>query len=76
MAYDKCYHQACDGIDNLDVSAWIVNTKGAAHGIATYARSLEGIPRQPRASALEVQATKLFYNQRPYLTCGGEDSLA
>lgn len=72
VAYDKCYHQACDGIDNLNIPAWIVNAKGAAHGIATYAQSLKGIPREPRAPAREVQATKLSYDQRRHLACGGE----
>ena len=70
IAYDKCYHQACDGINNLNVPAWVVSTKGAAHGIATYARSLKGIPRGPRAPAREVQATKLSYDQQGHLACG------
>ncbi|KAF5348773.1 hypothetical protein D9756_009741 [Leucocoprinus leucothites] len=45
VAYDDCYHQACDTLDNLNVTAWVQNTKGAAHAVATYSKSLEGIPR-------------------------------
>ncbi|KAJ3565250.1 hypothetical protein NP233_g7753 [Leucocoprinus birnbaumii] len=45
VAYDKCYHQACDTMNNLDVTAWVHNTKGAAHAIAVYSNSLDGIPR-------------------------------
>lgn len=25
--YDHCYHQLCDGVDNLDLAAWEVTTK-------------------------------------------------
>ncbi|KAL0958967.1 hypothetical protein HGRIS_014279 [Hohenbuehelia grisea] len=45
IAYDPCYHQACDGIENLDTNALLVNTKAAGHAIATYANTLRGIPR-------------------------------
>ncbi|KAL0948615.1 hypothetical protein HGRIS_010424 [Hohenbuehelia grisea] len=43
--YDPCYHQACDTIENLNTKALLFNAKGAAHAIATYANSLEAIPR-------------------------------
>ena len=73
IPYDKCYHQACDGIDNLNVKAWVVNAKAAAHAIATYARSLEGIPR-PRASSegKTLKMTTLSYDQRLHQACGHE----
>ena len=25
--YDPCYHQLCDGVGNLNLTAWVVNTK-------------------------------------------------
>ncbi len=28
--YDPCYHQLCDDISNLNVTAWVVNTKVCA----------------------------------------------
>ncbi|CAZ84202.1 unnamed protein product [Tuber melanosporum] len=45
VAYDRNYHKAGDNIDNLNLGAWIQNTKAAAHAIATYARSTETIPK-------------------------------
>ncbi|KAF5355860.1 hypothetical protein D9756_004332 [Leucocoprinus leucothites] len=45
VPYDACYHHACDALDNLNVTAWVNNTKAIAHVLATYATSLEGIPR-------------------------------
>ncbi|KXN86151.1 putative leucine aminopeptidase 2 [Leucoagaricus sp. SymC.cos] len=45
VPYDICYHQSCDTTDNLNVPAWIQNTKAISHAIATYATSLKGIPR-------------------------------
>lgn len=44
--YDPCYHQLCDDVSNLNMTAWEVNTKLIAHSVATYARSLEGFPER------------------------------
>ncbi|KAF2730638.1 Zn-dependent exopeptidase [Polyplosphaeria fusca] len=44
--YDPCYHQLCDDVGNVNVSAWVVNTKLIAHSVATYAESLEGFPKR------------------------------
>ncbi|KAG0634066.1 hypothetical protein HOY80DRAFT_1140957 [Tuber brumale] len=44
VAFDRNYHKAGD-IDNLNLDAWIQNTKAAAHAIATYARSTKTIPK-------------------------------
>jgi aminopeptidase Y len=44
--YDPCYHQLCDDVGNVNVTAWVVNTKLIAHSVATYARSLEGFPKR------------------------------
>ena len=52
IAYDPCYHQACDGIDNLNTTTLLVNTKAAAHLIATYSNSLAGIPRSRNQTVL------------------------
>ena len=30
--YDPCYHQSCDTVANLNMTAWEVNTKVSAHG--------------------------------------------
>ena len=66
--FDPCYHQLCDGVDNLALDAWVINTKVClnpcppiiftnfakliAHSVATYGASLEDFPK--RAAKLEV----------------------
>ncbi len=70
IAYDHCYHQACDTIDNLSLPAWVNNAKAAAHGIATYARSLEGIPRTPKPPV--VSRAVLRPDRRAHEACGHE----
>jgi len=52
QAYDPNYHKAGDIITNLNVGAWVRNTKAFAHAIATYSNSLEGIPRPVKRSVL------------------------
>lgn len=44
VAFDSCYHQACDDIFNLNYVAWMMNSKLIAHAVGTYASSLEGFP--------------------------------
>ncbi|KAF8246415.1 Zn-dependent exopeptidase [Wilcoxina mikolae CBS 423.85] len=46
VAYDINYHQPGDTLENTNLGAWIQNTKALAHSMATYARSLEGFPRE------------------------------
>ena len=36
-AYDGCYHQACDDLDNIDMTALDLNVKAIAHVLGTYA---------------------------------------
>ncbi|PFH47687.1 hypothetical protein AMATHDRAFT_151509 [Amanita thiersii Skay4041] len=57
IAYDPCYHQSCDTVQNLNATAWVANTKAGGHAIATFARSLEGIPR-PRNSTSRLALPK------------------
>jgi len=67
--YDPCYHQLCDDISNLNVTAWVVNTKLISHSVATYARSLKGFPKRELEAPLKstvyrektkYQGSKLF----------------
>jgi len=53
--FDRCYHQACDTIDNLNLHARVIMTKAAAHVLATYANSLQGIPGKTAESFVKVQ---------------------
>ncbi|CZT19290.1 probable leupeptin-inactivating enzyme 1 precursor [Ramularia collo-cygni] len=52
--YDPCYHQLCDDVGNVNVTAWVVNTQLIAHSVATYARSFDGFPNRTDAKAAGV----------------------
>ncbi|KAH6665511.1 putative leucine aminopeptidase 2 [Halenospora varia] len=66
VAYDVCYHSACDNYENLNVGAWIQMTKAIAHMTATFARSFELLPpkkvgrREAEASVSDKAAGKLW----------------
>ncbi|RDA92024.1 hypothetical protein CP533_0997 [Ophiocordyceps camponoti-saundersi (nom. inval.)] len=53
--FDPCYHQACDDIDNLNMTAWETNTKLMAHTLASLALSLDGFPKR---EPVKVEAAK------------------
>lgn len=44
VAYDECYHSACDNAKNVNVGAWIQMTKAIAHMTATFATSFDLLP--------------------------------
>ncbi|RXW24391.1 hypothetical protein EST38_g1495 [Candolleomyces aberdarensis] len=76
VAYDRCYHQLCDNLENLFVDAWERNSKAIAYSIATYAQGIEGIPRTPRPPTRTLRVSKLSYEQRLHLTCDHDDDAA
>jgi Zn-dependent M28 family amino/carboxypeptidase len=43
IAYDPCYHSACDTLDNLDLDALEINSDAMAYVIYLYASGREGI---------------------------------
>jgi Zn-dependent M28 family amino/carboxypeptidase len=43
VAYDPCYHQACDTFDNVSLEALDVNADAIAHATLTYAMSTEAV---------------------------------
>ncbi|EME48633.1 hypothetical protein DOTSEDRAFT_119156, partial [Dothistroma septosporum NZE10] len=49
--YDPCYHQLCDDVGNVNVTAWEINTKLIAHSVATYAKSFDGFPERTNIAA-------------------------
>lgn len=55
IPFDPCYHQLCDGVDNLNVTAWEVSTKLIAHSVATYAESLDGFPKRTSLETTSVE---------------------
>ena len=44
IAYDPNYHQAGDTPDNLELDAFLLNTRSAANSVALYATDLSSIP--------------------------------
>ncbi|MEQ4714774.1 M20/M25/M40 family metallo-hydrolase [Nonomuraea sp. B19D2] len=58
VAYDACYHQACDTIANINDTALDVDADAIADSIARYAVNLRSIPPRtaPAAAALAAKA--------------------
>ena len=55
MAYDKCYHQACDTITNLNSQALFELGDAAAHATLTLALSRTGLfPDGSRQAQVKV----------------------
>lgn len=48
MAHDPNYHSAGDNVTNLDFGAFFQMTKGIAHSVAVFGRSLEGFPERDK----------------------------
>ncbi|KAF8464894.1 hypothetical protein BDZ91DRAFT_697546 [Kalaharituber pfeilii] len=75
--YDPNYHKAGDTVKNCNVGAWITNTKGIAHAIATYATSTETIPkRAPTAGKAKREIPPKRKAHLHHSHCGHEDLLA
>jgi hypothetical protein len=43
MAYDPCYHQACDTFANINLSAFDTNSDAVAFSVLQFAMSTEDI---------------------------------
>ncbi|KAI5965173.1 APE3 [Candida pseudojiufengensis] len=44
--FDPCYHQLCDDLNNVNYTAWELNTQLIGHSVATYAKSFDGFPKR------------------------------
>ncbi|RXW24388.1 hypothetical protein EST38_g1496 [Candolleomyces aberdarensis] len=75
VAYDVCYHLACDVVENLNVDVWERNSKAIAHSVASYALSIEGIPREQRPPVRSLRVSKLSYEERLHLSCDHDDDI-
>lgn len=53
VAYDPCYHQACDDMTNLNVDALDEMSDAAAHATLTYANA-KSRPGEPQAQSLRA----------------------
>ncbi|PYH92421.1 Zn-dependent exopeptidase [Aspergillus ellipticus CBS 707.79] len=60
--YDPCYHQLCDTVANLNLTAWEWNTKLVAHSIATYAKSFDGFPKRVEETSISSFAEEPKYH--------------
>ncbi|MEU7003071.1 M28 family metallopeptidase [Nonomuraea sp. NPDC046570] len=57
VAFDACYHAACDNITNINMTALDFNSDAIAYSTATYAFDLSGIPdRNAAARSMTAQA--------------------
>jgi Zn-dependent M28 family amino/carboxypeptidase len=56
VAYDVNYHLAGDTIKNINMGAWIQNTKAIAHAVATYGRSFESLGIGKRSEHLQKRS--------------------
>ncbi|KAL9112651.1 MAG: hypothetical protein Q9187_007747, partial [Circinaria calcarea] len=75
VAYDVNYHGAGDTVKNLNMDAWIQNSKAIAHSVATYGVSFDSLPPKtsPRVRSLERALPKRIHR---HSACGGEEVYA
>jgi Zn-dependent M28 family amino/carboxypeptidase len=64
VAYDHCYHQACDTFDNVDLGVLDLNSDSIANAVIKYAKSTESVNgvhgnghHQAPAAAAAAEAT-------------------
>lgn len=57
IPFDPCYHELCDDTNNVNYTAWILNTKLIAHSVATYAASFKGFPERTPIDILSLPAS-------------------
>ncbi|CAG9944055.1 unnamed protein product [Clonostachys rosea f. rosea IK726] len=60
--YDPCYHQLCDDLSNVNITAWEVNTKLIAHSVAVYALSFDGFPKRTKEVEVKTYDEKVKYH--------------
>jgi Zn-dependent M28 family amino/carboxypeptidase len=80
IAYDPCYHLACDTIDNINMEVFDVNLDAVAFTTMTYAYSTEsvnGVPgkRVPGPASNVFGSSASFSNPSGGLTPGGGGGL-
>ncbi|SCU98354.1 LADA_0H12442g1_1 [Lachancea dasiensis] len=70
--FDKCYHELCDDVSNLNWDAFLTNTQLIAYSVAHFADSLEDFPE--RDTNETVSTFGVGYNY-PYAYKGGANLL-
>ncbi|KAI0025415.1 Zn-dependent exopeptidase [Xylariomycetidae sp. FL0641] len=62
--YDPCYHQLCDDVGNVNMTAWLINTQLVAHSVATFAVSFDGFPERSNTTAAATYEAETVYHGR------------
>ncbi|KAI9933724.1 hypothetical protein ASPWEDRAFT_105410 [Aspergillus wentii DTO 134E9] len=62
VAFDPCYHQLCDDVGNVNLTAWEWSTKLISHSVATYAVSFDGFPERTGVKSQAFDATPSKYH--------------
>ncbi|OIW30705.1 aminopeptidase Y [Coniochaeta ligniaria NRRL 30616] len=62
--YDPCYHQLCDDVSNVNLTAWEVNTKLVAHSVATFAVSFKGFPERTDVAAGAYEKSVKYHGHK------------
>ncbi|KAH9886796.1 Zn-dependent exopeptidase [Xylariomycetidae sp. FL2044] len=62
--YDPCYHQLCDDVGNVNMTAWLLNTQLVAHSVATFALSFDGFPERTGSELIGSYAEAPMYHGR------------
>ncbi|NOH71948.1 M28 family peptidase [Vibrio pectenicida] len=70
VAYDKCYHQACDDINNINHSAIYKNTQAMAYATTYYALSEQLFPDTPDESKSKAILTSSVSQPKEKLRIG------
>ncbi|KAF7591623.1 Leucyl aminopeptidase yscIV [Aspergillus hancockii] len=66
VAWDANYHAAGDNVTNLNPEAFLINSKATAFAVATYANSLESIPKRNTTSLHKrTRSVKQFRRRAP-----------
>ena len=77
VAYDRCYHQACDTIDNVNLEAIDINADAIAYAVLNYAMNTEpinGVPARATSAARPTPTTRSWPPPDPSRSSGGAPS--
>ncbi|MCG7489785.1 M20/M25/M40 family metallo-hydrolase [Vibrio sp. Of14-4] len=70
VSYDKCYHQACDDINNINHSAIYKNTQAMAYTTTYYALSEQLFPDKENQTKPQAMASSLTSQPKEKLRIG------
>ncbi|SCV00259.1 LANO_0F05996g1_1 [Lachancea nothofagi CBS 11611] len=62
---DRCYHELCDDVNNLNWEAFLTNTQLIAYSVARYADSLKGFPEREINATVTASSADIQYKY-PY----------